>query len=102
MCPFTQVGCRAVPGQDPPDRITVGSWRTTADHLRSTLDGRWAEVREKARIDLSTDEFRPHYTPDIAQARAKTLEQMRVLATGGFVDRGFGVEIGSGADPGAR
>lgn len=74
---------------------------TTADHLRTTLDGRWAEVREKARIELSADEFRPHFTPDLEQARAKTLEQLRVLTTGGFVDRGFGVDIGASADPGA-
>lgn len=74
---------------------------TTAEFLRATLDGRWAEVREKARVDLSSDEFRPHYTPDLDRARAKTLEQLRVLASGGFVDHGFGVEIGSAAEPGA-
>ncbi|WP_305092505.1 acyl-CoA dehydrogenase [Prescottella sp. R16] len=74
---------------------------TTADFLRTTLDGRWAEVRAKTRATLVSDEFRPHVTPDPDRARAKTLEQLRVLAAGGFVDRGFGVDIGSGADPGA-
>jgi len=36
---------------------------TTAEHLRNTLDGRWRDVKNKMRKDLSTEIFKPHYTP---------------------------------------
>ncbi|MFC4605138.1 acyl-CoA dehydrogenase [Rhodococcus kronopolitis] len=74
---------------------------TTADHLRTTLDGRWREVREKVRLDLLRPEFAPHFTPDLAAARATALEQMRVLAESGYAANGFSVEHGGTGDVGA-
>lgn len=74
---------------------------TTADHLRTTLDGRWREVREKVRVDLTRPEFAPHFTPDLDAARAKTLEQMQVLAESGYAANGFSVEHGGTGDVGA-
>ena len=37
---------------------------TTAEHLRNTLDGRWRDVKNRMREELSTEVFRPHYTPE--------------------------------------
>lgn len=75
---------------------------TTADHLRSTLDGRWREVRERVRAELSaTPDFAPHYTPDLEEARAKTLEQMRLLAGNGYAADGFKKDHGGTGDAGA-
>ena len=40
------------------------SMTTTAEHLRNTLDGRWRDVKNTVRAELSTEVFRPHYTPN--------------------------------------
>ncbi|MFC7449295.1 acyl-CoA dehydrogenase [Rhodococcus daqingensis] len=74
---------------------------TTADHLRTTLDGQWQGVREKVRVDLTRPEFAPHFTPDLAAARAKTLEQMQVLTAAGYAANGFSAEHGGTGDVGA-
>ncbi|MFE7418986.1 acyl-CoA dehydrogenase [Rhodococcus sp. NPDC057529] len=75
---------------------------TTADHLRSTLDGRWREVRERVRAELSgTPDFAPHYTPDLDEARAKTLTQLRLLASNGYAAAGFAKDHGGTGDAGA-
>ncbi|OYD68773.1 acyl-CoA dehydrogenase family protein [Rhodococcus sp. OK302] len=73
---------------------------TTADHLRITLDGRWREVRERVRGELDDPRFAPHYTPNLAIARTKTLEQMRILADLGYAANGFAVEHGGTGDAG--
>ena len=44
---------------------------TTAEHVRNALDGRWRDVKNAVRAELSTEVFRPHYTPNTAIARAK-------------------------------
>ncbi len=74
---------------------------TTADHLRTTLDGRWHDVREKVRSDLSRPEFTPHFTPDLADARAKTLSQMHLLAESGYAADGFASDHGGTGNVGA-
>ncbi|EME19233.1 acyl-CoA dehydrogenase family protein [Rhodococcus triatomae] len=74
---------------------------TTADHLRTTLGGRWHDVREKVRLDLSRPEFAPHFTPDLDAARATTLSQMRLLAESGYAADGFAVAHGGTGDVGA-
>ncbi|MDV7085333.1 acyl-CoA oxidase [Rhodococcus sp. IEGM 248] len=75
---------------------------TTADHLRSTLDGRWREVRERVRAELSgSPDFAPHYTPDLDEARAKTLTQLRLLASNGYAADGFAKDHGGTGDAGA-
>lgn len=74
---------------------------TTADHLRTTLDGRWNDVREKVRSDLSRPEFTPHFTPDLAEARAKTLSQMHLLAESGYAADGFASDHGGTGNVGA-
>nr|WP_271213145.1 acyl-CoA dehydrogenase [Rhodococcus wratislaviensis]GLK40116.1 acyl-CoA oxidase [Rhodococcus wratislaviensis] len=75
---------------------------TTADHLRSTLDGRWREVRERVRAELSgSPDFAPHYTPDLDEARTKTLAQLRLLASNGYAADGFAKDHGGTGDAGA-
>ncbi|PQP23746.1 acyl-CoA dehydrogenase [Rhodococcus opacus] len=75
---------------------------TTADHLRRTLDGRWREVRERVRAELSgSPDFAPHYTPDLDEARGKTLAQLRLLASNGYAADGFAKDHGGTGDAGA-
>ncbi|MFC9438757.1 acyl-CoA dehydrogenase [Nocardia sp. NPDC057030] len=74
---------------------------TTAEHLRAALDGPWGEIREQARIQLADDKFAGDAYLDYKAARARVLEQMRVLATMGYAERGFRRENGGTSEPGA-
>ncbi|WP_067480353.1 acyl-CoA dehydrogenase family protein [Nocardia amamiensis] len=80
--------------------MTTGTM-TTADHLRATLDGPWAAVREEARNLLAGEEFTADPSLDYKAARARVLDQMRVIATMGFAERGFRREHGGTGEPGA-
>ncbi|WP_040783005.1 acyl-CoA dehydrogenase [Rhodococcus ruber] len=73
---------------------------TAAEHIRMTLDGAWRQARERARTDLDRPEFAPHYTPDLDEARAITLKQMRMLAESGYARAGFAKAVGGGGDAG--
>ncbi|CAM2839156.1 acyl-CoA dehydrogenase [Skermania piniformis] len=72
-----------------------------SDHLRKTLDGPFHDAREKTRVDLSRAEFAPHYTPDLTQARAQALDQMRILTGFGYAADGFRPEQGGTGNAGA-
>src|SRR5690349_7676479 len=74
---------------------------TTAEHLRNTLDGRWRDVKNKMRQDLSTDIFKPHYTPNTVIARTKVAEQLKIMAAQGAAEDGFKKEHGGNGDVGA-
>jgi len=74
---------------------------TTAEHLRNTLDGRWRDVKNRMRAELSTEVFRPHYTPNTVIARTKVGEQMRIMAAHGAAEDGFKKEHGGNGDVGA-
>ncbi|MGQ4619453.1 acyl-CoA dehydrogenase family protein [Nocardia sp. R7R-8] len=74
---------------------------TTADHLRTALDGPWAAVREEARTLLAGEEFIADPYLDYKAARARVLEQMKAIATMGFAERGFRRENGGTGEPGA-
>jgi acyl-CoA oxidase len=74
---------------------------TLADHLRDTLDGRWRDVKNRAREQMSSDVFRPHYTPNTVIARTKALEQLKIIAAAGGADDGFRKEHGGTGDVGA-
>ncbi len=56
---------------------------TTAEHLRNTLDGRWRDVKNRMRQELSTEIFKPHYTPNTVIARTKVAEQLKIMAATG-------------------
>ncbi|HTY28179.1 MAG TPA: acyl-CoA dehydrogenase [Mycobacterium sp.] len=74
---------------------------TTAEHLRNALDGRWCDVKNSMRAELSTEVFRPHYTPNTVIARAKVAEQMKIMAAAGAAEDGFKKEHGGNGDVGA-
>lgn len=73
---------------------------TTAEHLRAALDGPWRAVREQARTQLADDRFTGDPDLDLKAARARVLEQMRVIAGMGYPERGFRPENGGTGDPG--
>ncbi|WP_194827648.1 acyl-CoA dehydrogenase [Nocardia sp. XZ_19_231] len=73
---------------------------TTAEHLRAALDGPWRAVRQQARTQLAGEEFTDDPELDIHAARARVLDQMRVIATMGYPERGFRPENGGTGDPG--
>ena len=74
---------------------------TTAEHLRYALDGRWREVKDRIRQELSVDLFKPHYTPDTTVARAKVTEQMKYMASRGAAEDAFAKGHGGNGDAGA-
>ncbi|RUP31470.1 MULTISPECIES: acyl-CoA dehydrogenase [Mycolicibacterium] len=74
---------------------------TTADHLRYALDGRWRDVKDRIRQELSAELFKPHYTPDTAVARAKVTEQMKYMASRGAAEDAFAKGHGGNGDAGA-
>ncbi|WP_375540068.1 acyl-CoA dehydrogenase [Nocardia sp. BSTN01] len=74
--------------------------KSTADHLRAALDGPWREVREQARRQLVDDRLFGDPYLDYRQARARVLEQMRLIAEFGYAEKGFSLEHGGTGDPG--
>ncbi|GAS94001.1 acyl-CoA oxidase [Mycolicibacterium canariasense] len=74
---------------------------TTAEHLRNTLDGRWRDVKDAVRTELSNEIFRPHYTPNTVIARTKVGEQLKIMAAAGAAEDGFRKEHGGTGDVGA-
>ncbi|GAB3218061.1 acyl-CoA dehydrogenase family protein [Mycolicibacterium hippocampi] len=74
---------------------------TTAEHLRNTLDGRFRDVKNRVRQELTNPVFRPHYTPNTVIARTKVGEQMRIMASQGAAEDGFKKEHGGNGDVGA-
>jgi acyl-CoA oxidase len=74
---------------------------TTAEHLRNTLDGRWRDVKNRMREELSGEVFRPHYTPNTVIARTKVGEQLKIMAAHGAAEDGFKKEHGGNGDVGA-
>ena len=74
---------------------------TTAEYLRNTLDGRWRDVKNRMREELSNEIFRPHYTPNTVIARTKVMEQMKIMAAHGAAEDGFKKEHGGNGDVGA-
>ena len=75
--------------------------KSTAEHLRNALDGRWRDVKNQTREWLSREQFRPHFTPNTVLARAKVGEQMALIAAAGISDEGFRKEHGGTGDVGA-
>jgi acyl-CoA oxidase len=74
---------------------------TIAEHLRNTLDGRWRDVKNRMRQELSTEIFKPHYTPNTVIARTKVAEQLKIMAHRGAAEDGFKKEHGGNGDVGA-
>ncbi|HET7739737.1 MAG TPA: acyl-CoA dehydrogenase family protein, partial [Mycobacterium sp.] len=75
--------------------------KSTAEHLRTALDGRWRDVKNRMRDTMTEDLFRPHYTPNTVIARTKVAEQMRIMAAFGAAADSFRKEHGGTGDVGA-
>ncbi|MBL1074046.1 acyl-CoA dehydrogenase family protein [Nocardia sp. 2] len=71
-----------------------------ADQLRAALDGPWREVREKAREHLDDERLYGDPYLDYRAARARVLEQMRLVSQFGWAEKGFKRENGGASDPG--
>ncbi|TDC88389.1 acyl-CoA oxidase [Saccharopolyspora aridisoli] len=71
-----------------------------AGELRSLLDGRWASVREEVRDSLSENDLGNADDLDTESHRARTLEQLRLLAKSGVPGLGFPVAHGGSGDQG--
>jgi hypothetical protein len=54
------------------------------------------------RAELSTEVFRPRYTPNTVIARAKVAEQMKIMAAAGAAEDGFKKEHGGSAAAAAQ
>jgi acyl-CoA oxidase len=70
-------------------------------HLLTALDGRWHQVRDRCREQLSGEVFRPHYIPNTVIARTKAMEQLKIIAAAGAAADGFRKEHGGTGDVGA-
>jgi acyl-CoA oxidase len=69
--------------------------------IRKVLDGRWRDIRERAR-DLAADRrFSVHVGDDTETQRARILERMAALADAGYAGLGFPTKYGGGNDVGA-
>lgn len=73
----------------------------TAKHLRDALDGRFRDVKNEMRQQLTLEIFRPHYTPNTIIARAKVAEQMKFMAGAGAAEDSFRKEHGGTGNVGA-
>jgi acyl-CoA oxidase len=69
-----------------------------AEYLRNTLDGRWGDVRNGMRTELSAELFRPHFTPNTTIARSRVNEQLKIIAAAGAAGDGFRKEHGGHGD----
>ncbi|MFT4201949.1 acyl-CoA dehydrogenase [Gordonia sp. (in: high G+C Gram-positive bacteria)] len=73
---------------------------TTLAGLRAALDGQWAQTRDQLREEIARTELLADPSLDLKPARAKILEEMKVLATKNFVSAGFRKEHGGTGDVG--
>ncbi len=71
-----------------------------AETLRAALDGSWRDVREQARQHLDDDRLFGDPYLDYKAARTRVLEQMRLVSSFGWVEKGFRFEDGGTGDPG--
>ena len=71
-----------------------------ASELRTLLDGRWASVRETVRAALRESDLGDADGLDTESHRARTLEQLRLLAKSGVPELGFPSAQGGGNDQG--
>lgn len=58
-------------------------------------------MKNRMREELSSEVFKPHYTPNTVIARTKVTEQMLIMAANGAAEDGFKKEHGGNGDVGA-
>ncbi|MFE3099356.1 acyl-CoA dehydrogenase [Nocardia tengchongensis] len=71
-----------------------------AEELRTALDGPWRAVRERVRALLDDDRLYGDPSLDLKAARARVLEQMRLVSTFDWVETGFRHPDGTPGDAG--
>jgi acyl-CoA oxidase len=69
--------------------------------IREVLDGRWREIRERARELAKDPRFAVHIGEDSETQRARVLDRMSALAELGYSRLGFPTRYGGGNDIGA-
>ena len=74
---------------------------TTTEHLQKALDGRWADTKRMIREKLSLEIFKPHFFPSKSVARARVMEQLKIIAAAGAAEDGFRKDHGGTGDVGA-
>ena len=74
---------------------------TTAEHLQKVLDGRWRDTKNLIREKLSLEIFKPHFFPSKSVARARVMEQLKIIAGAGAADDLFRKDVGGTGDVGA-
>lgn len=74
---------------------------TTSEHLQRALDGRWGDTKNMIREKLSLEVFKPHFFPSKSVARARVMEQLKIIAKAGAADDLFRKEVGGTGDVGA-
>lgn len=74
---------------------------TTSEHLTHVLDGRWRDTKNMIREKLSLEIFKPHFFPSKSVARARVMEQLKIIAAAGAAADGFGKGHGGTGDVGA-
>jgi acyl-CoA oxidase len=72
-----------------------------AEVIRQVLDGRWREIRERARELAKDPRFAVEMGEDTETQRARVLERMQALAELGYSRLGFPTRYGGGNDVGA-
>jgi acyl-CoA oxidase len=72
-----------------------------ASVIRDVLDGRWAAVRQRARVFAADPRFAVEIGEDTEQQRARVLTRLQALADEGYAGLGFPRRYGGGNDIGA-
>ncbi|WP_116244465.1 acyl-CoA dehydrogenase [Nocardiopsis sp. FIRDI 009] len=81
--------------------MTDRALRVDEAELRGLLDGRWANVRERARDLLQGEEFAPVHGLSVDEHRARVLTQLKALAKTEIPGYGFPEAVGGSDDIGA-
>ncbi|MCB0933329.1 MAG: acyl-CoA dehydrogenase family protein [Mycobacterium sp.] len=74
---------------------------TTSEHLQRALDGRWRDTKNMIREKLSLEIFKPHFFPSKSVARARVMEQLKIIAAAGAAEDLFQKDHGGTGDVGA-
>jgi acyl-CoA oxidase len=73
---------------------------TLGNELRIAIDGKWGHVREQSRKELAEMDLLYDHDLTLDEARARVLEQMRMLVPTGIPAAGYSVAAGGTGDPG--
>lgn len=74
---------------------------TTSEQLQRVLDGRWRDTKNMIREKLSLEIFKPHFFPSKSIARARVMEQLKIIAAAGAAEDLFQKDHGGTGDVGA-